>query len=116
MNSHPIHEGHTHVHGEGCGHTAILHDGHVDYLHDGHLHSPHGDHVDEHVLSVTAENPAACTAGHACAGHDAAHVQALDAVTILCRTAIMWTTWWMATCTIPTMGTAITTARSNSPD
>lgn len=71
---HKIHEGHTHVHGSGCGHTAVMHHGHVDYLHDGHLHQPHGDHVDEHVIEVSAENPNACTPGHACAGHDAQHM------------------------------------------
>jgi hypothetical protein len=27
-----------HVHGEGCGHEAIVHDDHVDYVHDGHRH------------------------------------------------------------------------------
>ena len=30
-----IHHDHAHVHGSGCGHTAIKHDGHTDYLHDG---------------------------------------------------------------------------------
>ena len=30
-------EGHAHVHGPSCGHTAVKHDGHIDYLHDGHL-------------------------------------------------------------------------------
>ena len=42
------HAGHAHVHGPGCGHTAVRHDGHIDYLHDGHLHHPHGDHCDDH--------------------------------------------------------------------
>ncbi len=68
-----IHERHTHVHGAGCGHTAIRHDGHVDHLHDGHLHHGHGDHVDEHVLPVSDANPAECTPGHVCGAHDAAH-------------------------------------------
>ncbi len=72
-NEHRIHEGHTHVHGVGCGHTAIQHGEHVDYLHDGHLHQPHGDHVDEHVIEVSTANPAGCTPQHACAGHDSAH-------------------------------------------
>jgi hypothetical protein len=31
------------------------------------MHSQHGDHVDEHVLSVSATNPAQCT-GTQCAG------------------------------------------------
>lgn len=70
---HKIHEGHTHVHGAGCGHVAVKHGNHVDYLHDGHLHQPHGDHVDEHAIEVSSANPAACTPNHACAGHDAAH-------------------------------------------
>ena len=37
-----IHENHDHVHGKGCGHTAIIHDGHIDYLHDGYCddHGP----------------------------------------------------------------------------
>lgn len=68
-----IHEAHTHIHQEGCGHTAIRHLDHVGYLHDGHLHHVHGDHVDEHALEVTAGNPDACTPDHACAGHNQAH-------------------------------------------
>lgn len=74
MHTHDVHEGHDHSHGPGCGHPALYHDGHADYLHDGHLHHPHGDHVDEHVLSVDAANPSACTPAHACGGHDADHV------------------------------------------
>ncbi len=69
----PTHANHAHVHGPGCGHTAVRHDGHVDYLHDGHLHHKHGDHVDEHRIDVSATNPATCTPNHRCAGHDAAH-------------------------------------------
>jgi hypothetical protein len=69
-----VHSDHDHVHGPDCGHVAIVHGDHVDYLHDGHLHHPHGDHVDEHRLPVSAANPAACTPGHACSGHDADHV------------------------------------------
>ena len=72
--THPHHDHHDHVHGPGCGHVAVKHDGHVDYLHDGHLHHPHGDHVDEHVIAVSATNPAACTPAHACGGHAADHV------------------------------------------
>jgi len=67
------HEGHEHVHGEGCGHPAVRHDGHTDYLHDGHLHHPHADHVDEHRLAVGGANPAECTPDHACDAHEAAH-------------------------------------------
>ncbi len=68
------HEGHSHQHGTGCGHVAIIHNGHTDYLHDGHLHHVHGDHVDEHVLEVTATNPSACTPQHDCKSHDKSHV------------------------------------------
>jgi hypothetical protein len=39
---------HGHVHGEACGHEAVLHGDHVDYLHEGHRHAAHGDHYDEH--------------------------------------------------------------------
>ncbi len=73
MNDHQIHESHSHVHGEGCGHIGVKHDGHVDYLHDGHLHHMHGDHVDEHVVAVSAANPEACTPEHVCAGHEKDH-------------------------------------------
>ena len=78
MSHHKIHEYHSHVHGEDCGHTAIVHDDHVDYLHDGHLHAPHGDHVDEHSLAVNAGNPVVCTPEHACGAHDEGHVHGGD--------------------------------------
>jgi len=68
------HKNHDHVHGPGCGHTAIKHGGHTDYLHDGHLHHPHGDHVDEHTLEVSDTNPSGCTPDHKCSGHDTDHV------------------------------------------
>lgn len=68
------HKDHDHVHGPGCGHTAIMHHGHVDYLHDGHLHHPHQDHVDEHVIHVSRQNPDACTPTHNCGGHEKGHV------------------------------------------
>lgn len=74
MSEHRIHAEHSHVHGAGCGHTAVKHADHVDYLHDGHLHSPHGDHFDEHVIEVSDKNPASCTPAHSCSGHDACHV------------------------------------------
>lgn len=61
-----------HVHGPGCGHTAVQHGDHVDYLHDGHLHNPCASHVHEHVLEVCAERPDGCT--QAAPGHGAAHV------------------------------------------
>jgi hypothetical protein len=72
------HQGHSHVHGSDCGHTAVQHDDHVDYLHDGHLHHPHGDHVDEHVVAITDANPGGCKSGHSCGGHEAAHTHGPD--------------------------------------
>ncbi len=74
MNTCKEHHNHDHQHGPGCGHLAINHAGHTDYLHDGHLHHIHGTHVDEHVLEISAVNPAQCTPDHACAGHDRSHV------------------------------------------
>jgi hypothetical protein len=65
---HKIHGGHSHIHGEGCGHTAVRVGGEVGYLHNGHLHTAHGDHFDEASVPVSAENPAAC-APSAC-GHE----------------------------------------------
>ncbi|MEE4360826.1 MAG: hypothetical protein V2I63_04810 [Pseudomonadales bacterium] len=67
------HKNHDHVHGEGCGHTAIRHDGHLGYLHDGHLHCAHDGHYDEHEISVSAANPDGCRP-HDCADHGADHV------------------------------------------
>ncbi|OSI15250.1 hypothetical protein [Neisseria dumasiana] len=64
--THPDHE---HVHGSGCGHTAIKHGDHVDYLHDGHLHHEHNGHYDEHSLDVNETNPDGCRPVHDCAGH-----------------------------------------------
>jgi hypothetical protein len=52
---------HPHVHGPGCGHTALKHGGHIDYLHDGHLHHPHEGHIEEHTIEVSAKNPDRCT-------------------------------------------------------
>jgi len=69
------HENHTHVHGDQCGHTAIQHGDHVDFLHDGHLHhQSSAGVVEEHSLDVNEANPANCSGGHVCSGHDAAHV------------------------------------------
>ena len=67
------HQGHSHTHGDGCGHVAVRHEGHTDYLHDGHLHHPHSDHVDEHRLEVGGSNPDGCTPAHACGAHEDAH-------------------------------------------
>lgn len=66
------HPNHAHVHGAGCGHTAIEHDGHVDYLHDGHLHHQGANGtVEEHAIAVDATN----ADGHTttATGHDAGH-------------------------------------------
>ena len=76
MSEHHTHASHAHTHGPSCGHTAVQHEGHVDYLHDGHLHHPHDGHVDEHIIAVDAQNPAACTPGHDCGAHDGAHAHA----------------------------------------
>ncbi len=65
---------HEHVHGPGCGHTAVVHEGHIDFLHDGHLHHPHGDHVHDHVIAVDDEHPNGSTGAHAAAGHEDHHV------------------------------------------
>jgi len=73
MSDHKTHEGHSHVHGPNCGHTAIRHEGHQDYLHDGHLHSPHSGHVDEHQIAVGGKNPASCTPDHNCGAHEKGH-------------------------------------------
>jgi hypothetical protein len=40
---------HDHIHGDGCGHRAVLHDDHLDYMHDGHWHASHDGHYDEHL-------------------------------------------------------------------
>jgi hypothetical protein len=72
--THPHHTDNGHVHGEGCGHTAIRHGDHVDYLHGGHLHHVHDDHVHDCALEVGAENPNHCAGGHDCAGHERGHV------------------------------------------
>ena len=66
-------ENHNHQHGKSCGQTAVKHGDHVDYLHDGHLHHQTSAGVEEHMIEVSAENPADCTPGHACEGHDKGH-------------------------------------------
>lgn len=71
--SYPIHEGHSHAHGQDCGHTAIRHNGHTDYLHDGCLHHPEVQRVEEHHLDVNDRNPNACTPDHRCADHEQGH-------------------------------------------
>ena len=77
-NEHITHPAHPHEHGKDFGHTAIEHNGHTDYLHNGHMHHPHEGHIDEHKLDVNAANPADCTNGHDCEGHDAQHKHGAD--------------------------------------
>lgn len=67
------HENHDHVHGNGCGHTAVLHNGHIDFIHDGHLHHMHEGHVDEHCIEISDKNPDRCTKGLSI-NHDSGHV------------------------------------------
>ena len=67
------HATHDHVHGPGCGHTAIRWSDHVDYVHDGHLHHAHGEHWDEDVIPVSAAHPADCQP-LACTAHDTAAI------------------------------------------
>ena len=74
MTTHHTHDSHEHVHGAGCGHTAVPHGDHTDYLHDGHLHRMHDGHADECVIAVGSMNPGSCTAGHACTEHAADHI------------------------------------------
>jgi hypothetical protein len=67
------HQGHSHQHGPGCGHTALKHDGHVDYLHDGHMHHVAVGSIEEHRFSVSSQNPAQCTPAHDCGSHPKTH-------------------------------------------
>lgn len=68
--THEVHEGqHPHVHGAGCGHTAIAHEDHIDYLHDNHLHNHHHDHIDDHTIGVTTANPDGCKPTFVCGHH-----------------------------------------------
>ncbi len=78
MTMHHPHEQHDHVHGKGCGHTAVVHGDHTDYLHDGHLHRMHDGHADECTIGVNTANPGACTLGHACREHGADHIHGDD--------------------------------------
>jgi len=71
---HETHDHHDHVHGPGCGHTAVKHGDHTDYVHDGHLHKGHDGHTDECVIAIDTKNPADCTSGHDCADHGADHI------------------------------------------
>ena len=101
MTATKTHEGHTHQHGVGCGHTAIEHEGHVDFLHDGHLHHQEGGHVDEHVIAVSARirTPAPPTTNAA-----ATTRSTCTAPTAGIRPSLMVTTstiWSTGTCIIP---------------
>ena len=113
--SHDKHSHPGHVHGEGCGHTAVKHDGHVDYLHDGHLHHPaRRDHVDEHRdrrwmhrtrHRAHRRTPVRVTIPITCTGR--------AAVTRPSPTETTSTTSSMATCTTRTATTATTTEKSS---
>ena len=46
--AHLAHNGHMHVHEDGCGHVAVAHEDHVDYVHGDHRHAGHHVHYDEH--------------------------------------------------------------------
>jgi hypothetical protein len=72
--NHETHKDHSHEHSPSCGHTAIQHGDHIDYLHDGHLHHKHENHYDECTIEVSSTNPATCTNGHTCVGHDKNHI------------------------------------------
>jgi hypothetical protein len=50
-----------HVHGRGCGHSAIEHGDHIDYLVNGRLDHKARDESGEHRLEVTDENPDQCS-------------------------------------------------------
>jgi hypothetical protein len=76
------------------------------------MHYVHGEHVDEHKLEVNSNNPAKCSAGHACGGsrsHPPGTARA--AAMKLFPTATMRTTSWLVISTMCMMAIAITTAR-----
>jgi len=52
------HDGHSHTHGDDCGHATIPHGEHVDYIHDTHRHAGHEEHWDEHspVATMTPQS------------------------------------------------------------
>ena len=62
-----------HVHGQGCGHTAIKHNDHVDYLSDGKLHHLGDGGCEEHVIEVSDKNPDSCNKAHRCEGSGHQH-------------------------------------------
>jgi hypothetical protein len=62
-----------HVHGAGCGHTAVQHKDHVDYLDHGHLQHVHDGHTEEHVVEVSETNPDRCSPEHRARGHESTH-------------------------------------------
>ncbi len=116
MSDHKTHDQHSHVHGSGCGLTAVKHEGHVDYMHDGHLHCAHQGHVDEHALMESGSNPSTCTPTHACGEHDAKHSHGAacghEAIPHGSHTHYLV----KAICTIRTKGPAMTTALSRWPN
>ena len=65
---------HAHQHGPDCGHVQIEHEGHVDYLHGGCLCHQEDGRAAKHSISITPENPAACTHGHDCDSHRVGHI------------------------------------------
>jgi hypothetical protein len=67
-----------HVHGAGCGHTAVQHKDHVDYLDHGHLHHVHDGHTEEHVVEVSETNPDRCSPEHRARGHESTHQHGPD--------------------------------------
>jgi hypothetical protein len=73
MHDPQMHANHTHQHGAGCGHKAVMHEGHTDYLHDGHLHHSTSGRVEEHTVATGGANPERCTPDHDCGGHEKAH-------------------------------------------
>ncbi len=64
---------HTHVHSLDCEHKSVAHDGHHDYLHDGHLHHATEGGIEDHTLTVNADNPDTCTPEHFCNEHGGGH-------------------------------------------
>jgi len=69
--THEVHDGaHPHIHGAGCGHTAIHHDGHIDFIHNQHLHHPHYEHIDDHHIAASDSNPIKCTYPSFVCSHD----------------------------------------------
>jgi hypothetical protein len=110
MSDHKTHDQHSHVHGSGCGHTAVQHEGHVDYLHDGHLHSAHQGHVDEHVLAEAARILQPAPQVMRVVHMTPSTLTGLVADMKRFRTAVIPTIWWRATSIMHIRDTAMITA------